>query len=701
MMVKYMFILILICVLSAELIPQPGNLEIIREDFTYPNTNNLYYQDGYKNKLLVFTNNALWLIDEENDYEASPIPFSAKPTIYSRINDRQLIVLNGDTLYIYSWDSTNKPELDFMWPAPSGLTGIQPFGPYLIFYFGTTYKLVHIADGNVYYRSDIDIFAAGNPIVVSYPYIIVNTNNSLFKMYRMASGYTFYMVNYLVIQGPQYYDFKDSIFAVYRSYQSGMVPMQELNLYSVAAGNFTLFFTKDIFSVFATLHYQLNGLSHDFFALKGNYEDPYINIYDMAGILKKKFPRDYKVNLVNSKYYAYKNDIYINGTRLGFDSLYSAYESVPLTGMVIKYKKNDLVLMKYGLNDQPVMTDSISLEGAVTVKGESIFKTQGLNYIKFNIVKEKLHQKEIFSLPENFASFDYFDNYFFGFRDSLVKIFKKDNNIFSTVTFSTSFRKPWKVFYRDSCFYLSDSTKGIHKYRFGINNTTTKIWERECPSGSFDFAVLNNYLIVRENSKILLFYTANNQADPVILDSLTIPGQVIFTGLITTNHFIYLKGLTNNNSVLWKIKITEGRLTLLYDISFNGNLEPVSLTEYGERIILTGNGVNYLIKDTTNMISNSENEFLFPETYSLAQNYPNPFNPTTVISYGLQVPGRVTLKLFDLLGNEIAVLVDEEQSAGTHEYKLSTKNYKLSSGVYFYQLRAGSFVSTRKMVLIK
>lgn len=101
------------------------------------------------------------------------------------------------------------------------------------------------------------------------------------------------------------------------------------------------------------------------------------------------------------------------------------------------------------------------------------------------------------------------------------------------------------------------------------------------------------------------------------------------------------------------------------------------------------------------MISNSENEFLFPETYSLAQNYPNPFNPTTVISYGLQVPGRVTLKLFDLLGNEIAVLVDEEQSAGTHEYKLSTKNYKLSSGVYFYQLRAGSFVSTRKMVLIK
>ncbi|MHC1737384.1 MAG: T9SS type A sorting domain-containing protein [Ignavibacteriaceae bacterium] len=87
--------------------------------------------------------------------------------------------------------------------------------------------------------------------------------------------------------------------------------------------------------------------------------------------------------------------------------------------------------------------------------------------------------------------------------------------------------------------------------------------------------------------------------------------------------------------------------------------------------------------------------------YSLSQNYPNPFNPTTVISYGLQVTGRITLKLFDLLGNEVATLVDEEQPAGTHEYKLSTLNYKLSSGVYFYQLRAGTFVTTKKMVLLK
>ncbi|MHC1737402.1 MAG: T9SS type A sorting domain-containing protein [Ignavibacteriaceae bacterium] len=96
-----------------------------------------------------------------------------------------------------------------------------------------------------------------------------------------------------------------------------------------------------------------------------------------------------------------------------------------------------------------------------------------------------------------------------------------------------------------------------------------------------------------------------------------------------------------------------------------------------------------------------EGDQTIPGRYSLEQNYPNPFNPTTVISYELKVPGRVSLKLYDVLGNEVAELINEDKPAGAYEYKLSTLNYKLSSGVYFYQLRAGSFVSTRKMILLK
>ena len=87
--------------------------------------------------------------------------------------------------------------------------------------------------------------------------------------------------------------------------------------------------------------------------------------------------------------------------------------------------------------------------------------------------------------------------------------------------------------------------------------------------------------------------------------------------------------------------------------------------------------------------------------FSLEQNFPNPFNPTTVISWQLAVGSYVTLKVFDILGNETATLVNEEQNAGAHNYELGIRNYELSSGVYFYQLRAGKFVETKKFILTK
>jgi photosystem II stability/assembly factor-like uncharacterized protein len=85
--------------------------------------------------------------------------------------------------------------------------------------------------------------------------------------------------------------------------------------------------------------------------------------------------------------------------------------------------------------------------------------------------------------------------------------------------------------------------------------------------------------------------------------------------------------------------------------------------------------------------------------FSLDQNYPNPFNPTTMISYHLASSGDVTLKLYDVLGNEVATLVDEFRNAGSYEVTFDASS--LSSGIYFYKLQAGDFVETKKMILMK
>jgi hypothetical protein len=87
------------------------------------------------------------------------------------------------------------------------------------------------------------------------------------------------------------------------------------------------------------------------------------------------------------------------------------------------------------------------------------------------------------------------------------------------------------------------------------------------------------------------------------------------------------------------------------------------------------------------------------KTYILEQNYPNPFNPTTKIIYSVPQTSKVIIKVFDVLGNEIETLINEEKPAGT--YELTWYAEALPSGVYFYQLKTGNFIETKKMILLK
>ncbi len=90
-----------------------------------------------------------------------------------------------------------------------------------------------------------------------------------------------------------------------------------------------------------------------------------------------------------------------------------------------------------------------------------------------------------------------------------------------------------------------------------------------------------------------------------------------------------------------------------------------------------------------------------PNAFTLYQNYPNPFNPTTSIQYSVSSTQFVSLKVYDLLGNEVVTLVNEERPAGEYNIEFTTNYLHLTSGVYFYRLNAGSFVETRKMILLK
>jgi hypothetical protein len=99
----------------------------------------------------------------------------------------------------------------------------------------------------------------------------------------------------------------------------------------------------------------------------------------------------------------------------------------------------------------------------------------------------------------------------------------------------------------------------------------------------------------------------------------------------------------------------------------------------------------------TGVSGNSVNSV--PENFSLGQNYPNPFNPSTVISYQLPKGEFVDLKIYNQLGKEVSSLVNKNQNAGKYEVTFDGTN--LSSGIYFYSIKAGKFSETKKMIMVK
>ena len=121
---------------------------------------------------------------------------------------------------------------------------------------------------------------------------------------------------------------------------------------------------------------------------------------------------------------------------------------------------------------------------------------------------------------------------------------------------------------------------------------------------------------------------------------------------------------------------------------------PVNMTQTGKDLFV--NIVDYMLNT---LVSVDEEGITKPESFKLNQNYPNPFNPTTKISYSIPSNENVTLKIYNLLGSEVATLVNEKQAQGSYEVSFNATD--LTSGIYFYKITSDNFTQVNKMMLLK
>jgi N-acetylneuraminic acid mutarotase len=246
------------------------------------------------------------------------------------------------------------------------------------------------------------------------------------------------------------------------------------------------------------------------------------------------------------------------------------------------------------------------------------------------------------------------------------------------------------------------------------------------PIETEDYFILSLGTIDHQNNQ---YYTAPDQCrfttvGPVVLDSLSIKYN-------STSKDYKVKPYIHNNSTA--VTITQATVKLICDdncvtsispdIFYLNNINPGSTAlpaptfsvKYDEtlfpghfdfKVEIQNDGFTYWTDSMRTIVTGVDEKSTQPLAYSLQQNYPNPFNPTTTLSFvvghlpaGQAGSSFVTLKVYDVLGNEVATLVNERKPAGTYEVTWNPRN--LSSGVYFYRLQAGSYIETKKMLMIK
>ncbi|MFH1196402.1 MAG: T9SS type A sorting domain-containing protein [bacterium] len=195
----------------------------------------------------------------------------------------------------------------------------------------------------------------------------------------------------------------------------------------------------------------------------------------------------------------------------------------------------------------------------------------------------------------------------------------------------------------------------------------------------------------------------------LITQDIAINDYPVIQAVSLSNNFFIITNEYYGTKIEAKIFDVAGNLEKSFDIT--GAITGTNdIRKIGTHLIVTwdeirnpefGYDIFCKIYDIDDLITGINPEESVPNEFHLYQNYPNPFNPTTVISWQLAASSNVSIKIFDVLGREITMLVDEFQNAGFHQIEFDAGKYKLTSGVYFYKIITGEHSDIKKFVLLK
>ncbi|NNL21821.1 MAG: T9SS type A sorting domain-containing protein [Ignavibacteriaceae bacterium] len=264
---------------------------------------------------------------------------------------------------------------------------------------------------------------------------------------------------------------------------------------------------------------------------------------------------------------------------------------------------------------------------------------------------------------------------------------------------------------------IINKTVIIPTYEYQYDTTAFRIYREAMPG--YNIVGINSNAIIPSLGAIHCIVKEVGVSDPVWISHAKKDSVIYDEDSIAVNAVIKTKSGISNASIYWTADTTLGFKSIpmqFYSDTAIGYIpQQIDGTEIFYYVSATSNSsrtvakplvapdgfYNFVVENSVTNIS----DIFQPEKFDLYQNYPNPFNPTTKISFTIPVTlngvegSFITLKIYDILGNEVTTLVEEELFAG--EYEIEFNASELTSGAYFYQLKAGNYIDTSKMILLK
>jgi len=282
------------------------------------------------------------------------------------------------------------------------------------------------------------------------------------------------------------------------------------------------------------------------------------------------------------------------------------------------------------------------------------------------------------------------------------------------VKLTAEYEKHPEVIFAEPNYFGGD---GDNIWTFMKNDSTYFVFSRgggDCPAGCTerDF----NYIAVDSVGNAIYYGEADGDSLPLI-PIWNIPGVYQMSQFVTADS-VY--DVILNNPIWWHRRHAIEGMGLLFSRNFPPfsnevdsiwyELKADLINRLQETLFVLNQAINDSDPDVgesaeavldkyQTLISVKDDLSSTPDVFNLHQNYPNPFNPVTTIEYSLPKSSEVSLIIYNIVGQEVARLIDGVQQAGNHNIKWDASN--VSSGVYIYRFRAGDFVQTRKMVLLK